>query len=265
MDLKGWDYTGRNIGPDLHKQFRLMINCLSSPQFTNHQTWGNPIQDELAKQMGMSSAGAVRTVKKISENFGLINKAVFTSRAEIIPDQILTERGKIVYQAATLEFQVNCSDEYDENRKKRILVYIKKLYEEAYCDALKQYYFEMPNGKRLMPLRATLKALNKYRTLDKWEWYLLNTIISEDDNTSEEETLDEHISKYRDGLLSFSMRNVVEKPKGHQYTPQYFEFAGLVNLNQRPEWLMRDSNRHQDTKDEVLSDNFLKELYGGSI
>ena len=41
MDLRGWDYTGRNIGPDLHRQFRIMIDCLSDSSFTHHFYWGN--------------------------------------------------------------------------------------------------------------------------------------------------------------------------------------------------------------------------------
>ena len=45
MDLRGWDYTGRNIGPDLHRQFRIMIDCLSDSSFTDHSSWGNGIQD----------------------------------------------------------------------------------------------------------------------------------------------------------------------------------------------------------------------------
>ena len=71
MDLKGWDYTGRNIGPDFHKQFRLMVDALSDPGFVGARTWGNSLQDSLAQKMGMSSSGAVRTVKRICENFGL--------------------------------------------------------------------------------------------------------------------------------------------------------------------------------------------------
>lgn len=47
MDLRGWDYTGRNIGPDLHRQFRIMIDCLSDSSFTDHSSWGNGIQDRL--------------------------------------------------------------------------------------------------------------------------------------------------------------------------------------------------------------------------
>ena len=59
------------------------------------------------------------------------------------------------------------------------------------------------------------------------------------------------------------MQNVVEKPKGHQYIPQYFEYAGLVHLIQRPSWSIADNDNHKDIKEEVLSDTFLLELHGG--
>ena len=70
MKLRGWDYTGRNIGPELHKQFKIMVDCLSDASFVLEQTWGNPLQEKLAKKIGVSSSGAVRTVKKMCDNFG---------------------------------------------------------------------------------------------------------------------------------------------------------------------------------------------------
>ena len=59
------------------------------------------------------------------------------------------------------------------------------------------------------------------------------------------------------------MEDVVEKPKGHQYIPQYFEFAGLLHVVQRPEWSMSDSGRHKNVKDIILEQDFLDKLYGG--
>lgn len=101
--------------------------------------------------------------------------------------------------------------------------------------------------------------------MDKWEWYLMNTFIRHDDNESERESLEEAITKYRDGELTFTMENVVEKPKGHQYTPQHYEFAGFVNLVQRPTWSIRNSDRHMDVKALVLSDDYLDRLYQGRL
>ncbi len=265
MNLKGWDYTGRNIGPDFHKQFRLMIVCLSEPSFTNHCSWGNDIQDRLAGEMHMTSAGAVRTVKRMCSNFGLLNEEAFSSRDEIINNDLLTTRGKLIFNAATLEQQVEVSQDFDDLTKERVYSQIKKLYEEAYCEALKYYYFTNNDGSFLHPLRATLRAVKKYGNLDKWEWYLLNTYIRHDDDYEEEKTLEEYIQRYREGEFHFSMNNVVEKPKGHQYTPQYFEFAGLFHVVQRPEWCISDSGRHNDIKHEVMEDDFLKKVYGGRL
>lgn len=263
MELRGWDYTGRNIGSDLHRQFRIMIDCLSDTAFTNHSSWGNPIQDRLAAYMKISSSGAVRTVKRVCANFGFLVEASFDSKFEIDVDNLLTERGQLVYQAAKLEQQVNESADYDENTKDKIYVQIKKLYEEAYCSALKNYYFKNGDNTKLHPLRATLRALEKYSKLDKWEWYLLNTCIRHDDDRQEEADFDKYIEMYRNGDLTFSMKNVIEKPKGHQYIPQYFEFAGLMHVVQRPEWSISDSGRHKKTKEEVLEPDFLIKLYGG--
>lgn len=265
MDLRGWDYTGRNIGPDLHRQFLIMIDCLSDPTFTNHSTWSNPLQERLAAYMKMSSSGAVRTVKRVCVNFGFLIEGSFSSRSEIETGNLLTQRGKLVYQAAKLEHQVNESDNYDDEMKARIYAQIKRLYEEAYCSALEQYYFKNSDGTRLHPLRATLRALERYSRLDKWEWYLLNTFIRHDDNDQEEDALDKYIKMYREGKISFSMSNVVEKPKGHQYIPQYFEFAGLLHVIQRPDWSISDSGRHKKVKKEVLDSDFLLKLYGGEL
>lgn len=263
MDLRGWDYTGRNISPELHRQFLVMIDCLSDPTFTDHATWGNPIQDKLAIAMQMSSSGAVRTVKRMFNNFGFLQQASFSSRNEINNRRLLTDRGQLVYQAAKLEQQVSESVAYDENKKKQIFAEIKKLYEEAYCEALRDFYFTNQDGSHLHPLRATLRALNKYGRLDKWEWYLLNTFIREDDDVDAENELEGYIEQYRAGNISFTMENVVEKPKGHQYTPQHFEFAGLLHVVQRPLWSIADSGKHNDIKSQVLSDTFLESLYQG--
>ena len=132
MELRGWDYTGRNIGPDLHRQFRTMIDCLSDSSFTNHSTWGNDIQDRLAERMQMASSGAVRTVKKVCANFGFLNEISFSSRNEIDTKNLLTNRGKLVYQAAKLEEQVGFADNYDDAVKEKIYAEIKKLYEDDF-------------------------------------------------------------------------------------------------------------------------------------
>ena len=263
VDLRGWKYTGRNIGEELHRHFRIMIDCLSQPSFVKNHAWGSAIQDDLAKKMKMSSSGAVRTVKKICENFGFINYGAVNSKLEIDCKNILTPRGQIVYEVAILEHEINKSDLLGATAKEKALTEVKTLYEEAYCESLMYYYFNNEDGTYLSPLRATLKALQKYERMDKWEWYLMNTFICHDDSKEEEKILDEHIHAYRKGALNLSMSNVIKNPKGHQYTPQHFEFAGLLHVTKRPEWSISDSMKHQDIKEKVLRNDFISLLRKG--
>lgn len=234
MELYGWDYTGRNIGPKLHRQFYAMVSLLSDPSFIMHETWDKPFQERLARRIQASSSGVLRTIKTICENFGFLQQAALRSHVEIDPTRLLTRRGELVYHLAGLEQQVAGSDQYSSAVKDQISAQIKLLYEEVYCDALQNYYFRYADGTTLHPLRATLRALRKYGQLDKWEWYLLNTFVRRDGDTQGEAALDHHISRYRNGKLVFTMDDVAEKPKGHQYIPQYFEYAGLLRVRQRP-------------------------------
>ena len=263
MDLRGWEYTGRNIAPELHHQYRMMCKLLSCSTFVSHQTWGNPLQEQLAMQMGASSSGAIRTIKKMFVNFGFLDTRVINSHTELYGQPFLTKQGELLLNIAILEEQIHESEDFDEKTKENAYKQIKILYEEVYCDALAHYYIKTDDGENFCPLRATLQSLSTYQTMDKWEWYLMNTFIRHDDNESEKDELNEAILKYRKGELSFTMENFIEKPKGHQYTPQHYDFAGLVNLSQRPNWLIKNSDRHMDVKALVLSDTFLDHLYQG--
>lgn len=265
MELHGWGYTGRNIGPDLHRQYKTMIDCLADPGFVNHSQWGTQIQEKIADVLKVKS-GTVRTIKKVCSNFGLLNSYSFNSHNEIDSGKLLTKRGQIVYQAAALELLIDQSSEMDDKKKEAVIKEINTLYEQAYCEALMYYRLTNSDGTSFHPLRATLIALEKYGRLDKWEWYLLNTVIRHDDNSEEQAELDRQIKKYREGEYSFTMHDVVENPKGHQYTPQYFEFAGLLHVIQRPEWSISDSGRNAAVKEKVMSadyNSFLQEVNDG--
>jgi len=261
MELRGWDYTGRNVGYDLHIQFKRMIDALLTPSFVNHRTWGTSIQDDVAKAIGVSSSGAVRTIKKMCVMLGFITNDGLTPHDEIGAKPILTKRGETLYAITKLEQQILGDMTLDDKKVEAAKKEIKKLYEELYCEALMNYYYTYSDGSHLCPLRATLQVLNKYGRLDKWEWYLLNTYVLHDDDASEMAMFEEKLADYRAGKITLSMKNVVEKPKGHQYIPQYFEYAGLVHVIQRPDWSIGQSTKHEEIKQKVLSDDFLDELY----
>ena len=260
MNLRGWDYTGRNIGPEFHRQLFTIFRNLSDPVFVNGRSWGTLFQEELAAKVGLSSSGAIRTIKRLCDNFGFLNKAAFSGPIQC--DQILSKRGASIFNIAEIEDQLENDLNISHEKRERAEAAIKALYEEIYCEALLNYTV-MVRGKAFSPLRATLRALEKYSAMDKWEWYLLNTCVSCNDDPDEEALLDSYITKYRNGKISFTMNDVVKKPKGHQYTPQHFDFAGLVSLVQRPEWRITGSTQHQEIKQQALSDEFINKIKSG--
>ena len=262
MQLRGGEYTGRNISAEWHEQFKIMTDCLTDTEFVCEAGWGNSIQDKLADKISASSSGIVRTLKKMCENFGFYAPHALEARKQIDCNGLLTERGKLAYHAATLEMQVRANSGLTDSVKRAAIAEINKIYEEVYCEALKEYRFTNADGSYFYPLRATLRALEKYGQMDKWEWYLLNTFVRHNDDAAEESLLEEHISKYRNGEYAFSMQNVTENPKGHQYTPQYFEFAGLLNIARRPLWTIANSEKNADLKREVLGETFLDNTDG---
>jgi len=262
MQLAGWDYVGRNIDESLHTQFRMIVECLSDASFVKGRVWSSrDLQEDLAQKLG-NSDGQIRTLKRVFEDLGLVKKGSLNRTNVLERSKFMSSIGEKVYYASCLEKELNKIP--DKNKKESARNHIKGLYEEGYCIAMANYFYESPDKcMRLHPLRATLKALQKYGSMDKWEWYLLNTDIREDDNTNQENLLNQHIKEYRNGVLTFSMKDVIRKPKGHQYLPQFLQFAGLVNLQNGRYWRISDNGRRADFKSMILSPTFLTDLYKG--
>jgi len=73
-----------------------------------------------------------------------------------------------------------------------------------------------------------LKALDKYKSLNYFEWYLLNTIIRNDDNLEEEQEFDSLIKQYRSHNLQLKDTDIKENQLSHSYVLGNFEYAGLI-------------------------------------
>ncbi len=252
MKLIGWDYTGRNISYELHLQIYKLVNTLSDKDFVGNLTWGTELQTKLLKPVGITSSGILRTVKKICDNFGFFD--IHYINGNTIPDgtKILTSLGKKLYHVIDLEKKIKESVDLSPQDFDKAIEQIKILYEEIYCEGLLQYKIKNLDGTSFSPLKITLLALQKYQTLDKWEWYLLNTLVRHENNEEEEKQFNIYLNQYRQKKISFTMNDVVEKPKGHQYLPQYFNFAGLAIVEQKPHWFIKNSLKHSEIKQIIL-------------
>lgn len=138
MNLTGWDYVGRNINDSLHRQFKVIVDCLSDPDFVNRRTWGIEIQHDLAIRLG-TSPGQIRTIKRVCEDVGLLEKGSLNGTDIPSHRNIITNAGDIVYRANNLE-QL-CEGIEDDKKRKDTFIHIKGLYEEGYVMALVYYHY----------------------------------------------------------------------------------------------------------------------------
>ena len=245
MELKGWKYEGRKISDKLHEQILVIVEIINDPVQVGEMNWPE-LQSYISLKLGVAT-GQVRTIKRMMEEFGIIEKGSLNAR-DIPNSNIFTENGLFLIDLIKTEKlmgKTKNSDfkSIDEIREVYKLYYQKILNEYEYSDGI----------KILHPLRATLKAVDKYEYLEYFEWYLLNTLITTDDNIREEDELDYYIKEYRSGNIDFTEEDIVENKLSHSYVLGNFVYCGLVNVSgKKTKILITLNKKYSDTIQEIL-------------
>ncbi|ASA24930.1 hypothetical protein [Paenibacillus donghaensis] len=268
MELKGWDNLGRNLDDTLHHQFKGLMEFLADPILVNGRTWNNSLQIDVAAAIGVKSPGQVRTIKSILEKMGIIKINSLNMRIIPTSNSVITPLGEVLLALVSIEERIGeIAAENHQIRKS-----IETMYESFYVKALIQYHF--PDGARksdsrtpFHPLHATIKALHKYHSLDKWEWYLLNTFILENENPTQEQQFDNAINQYRAHTVTFSKADITENEKGHQYFPQYLGLSGLVTFQKvgRTWERMELGGNYTDIINCILDTNFINCFFNNNL
>ncbi len=185
------------------------------------------------------------------EEFGILKKGALN--ADKVPNakEIYAENGRTLVELLETEKLMRENQETDNAE---LLKEIKSIYKLCYQKILVDYSYK-DEGRVLHPLRATLKALKKYGHLNYWEWYILNTVIHNDDNPKEEAELDRLITDYRSGRLSFKSGDVIENMLSHSYVLGNFEYAGFVCVKGSKESIRITLNKDaQEIIDEITKE-----------
>lgn len=197
-----------------------IINYLDDPAFIAHQDWPT-VQKLIAKNLNIKP-GQVRTIKRVLEEFCVLKEGSLNGNK--IPDAtIYTAEGYEFVKMLKLEALINNSKTNDTEMLNKINLF----YQYYYLKVLSKPV-DSGRGTTLRTLRATLKAIKKFDYLDYWEWYILNTIITEDDNPTQERELEETINKYRNKQLLFTDEDIVENKLSHSYLLGNFKWTGLI-------------------------------------
>ena len=222
MYLSGWKYEGRKITDKLHEQMLGIIEILNDESQVAGRNWP-ALQKYISAEMGIAP-GQVRTIKRMMEEFGIVKKGALNASEVPEPNNIYTKSGHTLVELLATEklMRQNLTSDNLETIKE-----IKEIYKLYYRKVLTEYCYN-DGGDLLHPLRATLKAVEKYGYLNYWEWYILNTVIRNDDDAAEEAELDRLIKEYRSGQLRFKETDITENMLSHSYVLGNFEYAGLV-------------------------------------
>lgn len=249
MYLSGWKYEGRKISDKLHEQMLDIIAILNDEKQVAGKKWP-ALQKDISSKLGIAT-GQVRTIKRMMEEFGILKKGALN--ADKVPNakEIYAENGRTLVELLETEKLMRENQETDNAE---LLKEIKSIYKLCYQKILVDYSYK-DEGRVLHPLRATLKALKKYGHLNYWEWYILNTVIHNDDDPKEEAELDRLITDYRSGRLSFKSGDVIENMLSHSYVLGNFEYAGFVCVKGSKESIRITLNKDaQEIIDEITKE-----------
>lgn len=222
IDLNGWKYVGRKISDEFHSAVLTIAEYIEDPLKVAEKTWP-AIQKDLAMILNVKT-GQVRTLKSCMEEVGILKIGSLNQWDIPSPDEIYTKDGidiintlkaeKILKMNPTTQ---NMNDIHEMDKARRLL-YLKALAKSTLRD----------DNNVLHPLRALLKSLKKYEVLDFWEWYMINSIIRNDNNLNEEERLDKMIFAYRNGKIPFEDLNIKSQKLSHSYILGNYEYTGIV-------------------------------------
>ncbi|MBN2796641.1 MAG: hypothetical protein JXR88_14620 [Clostridia bacterium] len=259
MQLRGWKYTGRVINDNFQEQIKSILDLLNDKSFVNHDTWPS-VQRRLAAKLGVE-AGQIRTLKKMMEEFGLVTSGSLNAREEVEADNVITENGRLLIHIIDIENSLYSSDDSGNTQLKHKL---KKMIKDFYSRIILENY--LPKGglgdedKPLHCLRAVIMALRRYKTLDFYEWYILNTLIKTDEDTKDFSSVDKVIEDYRSQKIVFSKKSIVQFQLSHSYIAGNLEYGGFIKIARKP-FVISENLENVTVNDSIISEGFLEGLY----
>lgn len=250
MILRGWPYEGRKISDLLNNQILEIINTLKTDTAIRGATW--PVaQKYLSKKMGIAT-GQLRTIKRMMEKFGIVYKDSLNGARPIKLEDIVTKDGETLME---LLASINVLEKMKDRESERQKQELKTVCNLFYFKALLKDSQRNENGEVLTPLKVTLRAIKEFDYIDYWEWYMLNTFVTSDNDRDGYDSFKENLKKYRVGKLRFTEKDILENQLSHSYILGNFEYVGIIEKTGRKTELVVKIPRSK----QALVDQYLKE------
>jgi hypothetical protein len=219
MNLKGWRTPGRTISDKLHSQMFGIMDFLKDSQSINNNVWGPPLQLIIGETIDVQEESTLRHIIGFMKSIGILYSDALESGKIPNSKYCVTPRGEVLYSLISMERLAK------DKENNEVLKSISNMYQDFYANAFIYWYVR---DTKVHVARTILKAIRSHGYLDKIEWFIINTIITETDNEIEEQNVDKYINAYRSNELALTMDNIKSRINSYNYWTQLLSYAGLI-------------------------------------
>lgn len=253
MNLYGWKYEGRTISDKLQAQIMGIVKFLNNPSKVSNRRWGKQLQIAIGDNLGISD-GQVRTIKRMMEEFDILKRGSLNRNDIPKREDIYSSNGEFLiklFENEELLRQSNNPNILEELEK------LEEIYKLSYLKILAKYTISTEDGKSFRPALVLLNALIKFGHLTYWEWYLLNTIVMDENNLIQVEEFDKNIIAFRNGDLKVENLVVKGNVLSHSYILNNFKYVGLINIEgKKEELIVTINNQNREIIDLIIEEEW---------
>lgn len=246
--LEGWKSPGRGATEMTHDQIFGIMTYLMDAEKIQNDVWGPPLQLKIGKTINVNTDNTLRHIIGFMKSIGIIYENSLQGGKVPNPDYCVSPSGEMLYSLIKMEKIAI------ENEENSVVEKIQNMYKQFYANAFLYWFVR---DTKIHVARTILKAIKKYGSLDKIEWFILNTFITETDNKEQEEIVDKLIKDYRSGDITLTAENIKKRVNSYNYWAQLLSYAGLIKKTGQKVTI---GNKYPQLVEDILADDFYEHL-----
>ncbi|ADU29391.1 hypothetical protein [Evansella cellulosilytica] len=246
LKLIGWSNPGRSISDTTHRQMFGIMSYLKDKDKVGQDVWNSELQAKIGKTIDVNKPSTLRHIVGFMKSIGIIYGD--SLQGGKVPDSrhLVTQSGEVLYQLIEMEQLAK------EQKKKEVIEQVGTMYKHFYANAFIYWYVR---GTDIHVVRTVLKTLDKFDSLDKMEWFIMNTFITATDNAVQEEIVEKYIEQYRNKELTLTKDSIVENVNAYGFWASLLNYTGLIRKEGSK---IYKGNLHPELTNAILEDDFLQ-------
>lgn len=248
LELIGWGNPGRAITDKTHLQIYGLISYMQDVDRIENEIWSKSLKEKIKININVNTQSTLRHLIGLMKSIGIIYEDSFTTGEVPNVNHIVTPKGQLLYSLLKSDIYAK------EQENVAVIKEIQNMYKEFYTNAFIYWYVR---GTDIHVARTVMKTLKKFESLNKMEWFIMNTFITQTDNKEQEEIVEEYINKYRSGGLTLTEDNIIRNENAFGYWKSILNFTGLIKKDGNNIYI---GNSSPEFCEAILAPDFLETL-----